>query len=376
MWPSSAARLRSTWPPRVRPSRRPPRCSAIRKPIRTAWLGHQPVGGSGSSGHQELDRGGRCRFGFVRDVGLRRPHYRFLRFHRGRRAARFRRRTPTATARTSPASSAAGSSASPRTFASSASRCSTPRAQGRTSDVLRAIQFAIDNKDALGIRVVNLSLGHPVYEPAASDPLVQAVESAVRAGLVVVDVGRELRREPGHAPAGLRGADLARQRPVRADGRCGSDVRHAVARRRSHRALQLARALVVRRVREARRRGARTRAALDRRSGQRCCASRTKRAADRDSTCALSGTSMAAGVASGLVALVLQVNPGLTPNARQGRPRVHVDPRLRRRRLVRPARAGRRRAQRRGRHRAREGHRPVEASRRQVAAQREFPTAA
>ena len=159
------------------------------------------------------------------------------------------------------------------------------KGQGRTSDVLRAIQFAIDNKDALGIRVLNLSLGHPVYEPAATDPLVQAVESAVRAGLVVVDVGRELRREPGDAPAGLRGRDLAGQRPVGADGRRGSDVRHAFARRQSHRALQLTRALVVRRVREARRRGARTRAALDCRSGQRCCAGRTRRAAVPAGTC-------------------------------------------------------------------------------------------
>ena len=32
----------------------------------------------------------------------------------------------------------------------------------------------------------------------------------------------------------------------------------------------------------------------------------------------LSGTSMAAGVASGVVALVLQANPSLTPNAREG----------------------------------------------------------
>src|SRR6185436_9492456 len=31
------------------------------------------------------------------------------------------------------------------------------KGQGRTSDVLRAIQFAIDNKDSLDIRVINLS---------------------------------------------------------------------------------------------------------------------------------------------------------------------------------------------------------------------------
>jgi serine protease AprX len=57
---------------------------------------------------------------------------------------------------------------------------------GRTSDVIRALEFAVANKDRFGIRVVNVSLGHPIYESAATDPLVQAVESAVRAGLVVV----------------------------------------------------------------------------------------------------------------------------------------------------------------------------------------------
>jgi serine protease AprX len=57
---------------------------------------------------------------------------------------------------------------------------------GRTSDVIAAIEFAVANRGALGIDIINLSLGHPVYEPAESDPLVQAVEAAVRAGIVVV----------------------------------------------------------------------------------------------------------------------------------------------------------------------------------------------
>src|SRR5262249_215846 len=57
---------------------------------------------------------------------------------------------------------------------------------GLTSTVIAALQFATTNKQALGIDIVNLSLGHPIYEPAATDPLVQAVEAAVRAGLAVV----------------------------------------------------------------------------------------------------------------------------------------------------------------------------------------------
>ena len=50
---------------------------------------------------------------------------------------------------------------------------------GRTSDVLSAIEYAVANRDALGLRVLNLSLGHPIFEPADRDPLVQAVEAAV-----------------------------------------------------------------------------------------------------------------------------------------------------------------------------------------------------
>jgi serine protease AprX len=57
---------------------------------------------------------------------------------------------------------------------------------GFTSDVVRAIEFATANKGRFGIDVINLSLGHPIYEPAATDPLVQAVERASKAGIVVL----------------------------------------------------------------------------------------------------------------------------------------------------------------------------------------------
>jgi serine protease AprX len=57
---------------------------------------------------------------------------------------------------------------------------------GSTSHVIHAIEWAIAAKATYGIDVINLSLGHPIYEPAATDPLVQAVEAAVRAGIVVV----------------------------------------------------------------------------------------------------------------------------------------------------------------------------------------------
>jgi serine protease AprX len=57
---------------------------------------------------------------------------------------------------------------------------------GKTSEVIQALEFAVANKARFNLQIVNLSLGHPIYESAATDPLVQAVEAAVRAGLMVV----------------------------------------------------------------------------------------------------------------------------------------------------------------------------------------------
>ena len=57
---------------------------------------------------------------------------------------------------------------------------------GYTSQVIQAIDYIVSNKVALKIDIINLSLGHPILEPASTDPLVLAVERAVRAGLVVV----------------------------------------------------------------------------------------------------------------------------------------------------------------------------------------------
>src|SRR5271165_6431188 len=57
---------------------------------------------------------------------------------------------------------------------------------GSDSTIIAAIQAAIQPKDTYNIRVLNLSLGRPVYESYAQDPLCQAVEQAWRAGIVVV----------------------------------------------------------------------------------------------------------------------------------------------------------------------------------------------
>jgi serine protease AprX len=57
---------------------------------------------------------------------------------------------------------------------------------GYTSDVLVAVEYAVTNRQALGLRVLNLSLGHLIFEPADRDPLVQAVEKAAGSGLIVL----------------------------------------------------------------------------------------------------------------------------------------------------------------------------------------------
>jgi len=57
---------------------------------------------------------------------------------------------------------------------------------GRDSAVIAAIQEAISLKGKYNIRVINLSLGRPVYESYRLDPLCQAVEAAWKAGIVVV----------------------------------------------------------------------------------------------------------------------------------------------------------------------------------------------
>ena len=57
---------------------------------------------------------------------------------------------------------------------------------GTDSQVIAAIQTAIQLKSKYNIRVINLSLGRPVYESYTLDPLCQAVEQAWKAGIVVV----------------------------------------------------------------------------------------------------------------------------------------------------------------------------------------------
>jgi len=69
--------------------------------------------------------------------------------------------------------------------------------QGRISDVIAAIGYAVDHRAELHLRVVNLSVAAGVYESCFTDPLTLAARKAVDANLVVVAAAGNNGRGPG-----------------------------------------------------------------------------------------------------------------------------------------------------------------------------------
>jgi serine protease AprX len=57
---------------------------------------------------------------------------------------------------------------------------------GTVSQVIAGLNWCVNNQAANNIRVINMSLGHPVGQSYTTDPLCQAVEAAWHAGIVVV----------------------------------------------------------------------------------------------------------------------------------------------------------------------------------------------
>ena len=107
--------------------------------------------------------------------------------------AKRNRTTITGTARTSPASSPA-MAPTPTALAPASpprrdwwcSRSWTRTVDGRISDVIAAIDYAVAHKSEFNIRVINMSIGAGVYESYNTDLLTLAAKRAVEEGLVVV----------------------------------------------------------------------------------------------------------------------------------------------------------------------------------------------
>src|SRR5262245_26228886 len=76
---------------------------------------------------------------------------------------------------------------------------------GLVSTAITALEFATLHKQELGIDVINVSMGHPIFESAATDPLVAAIEGAVRAGIVVVVAAGNYGTNPTTGLAGYGG---------------------------------------------------------------------------------------------------------------------------------------------------------------------------
>jgi serine protease AprX len=68
--------------------------------------------------------------------------------------------------------------------------------RGRISSVIAALDWVVAHRDDWNIRVVNLSVAAGVYESYDTDPLTLAAERAVRAGIVVVAAAGNYGRAP------------------------------------------------------------------------------------------------------------------------------------------------------------------------------------
>ncbi|MCA1559623.1 MAG: S8 family peptidase [Acidobacteria bacterium] len=196
---------------------------------------------------------------------------------------------------------------------------------GYTSSVISAIEFAVQKRRTLGIDIINLSLGHPIYEPATSDPLVLAVETAVRAGIVVVvaagNYGESLESaaagyagitSPGNAPSAITiGAFDTRDTVTRTDDRIAPYSSRGPSWYDGYAKPDLVAP------------GHRLGSAAATGSWLYMTYPTLRLQSIGWDYMRLSGTSMAAGVTSGVIALMLEANrntngfgaPGLTPNA-------------------------------------------------------------
>src|SRR4030095_9290793 len=71
---------------------------------------------------------------------------------------------------------------------------------GFISNAIAAIDYAIEQRAAYNIRVINLSVAAGVYESYETDPLTLATRRAVDAGIVVVTAAGQPRGDTDRTP--------------------------------------------------------------------------------------------------------------------------------------------------------------------------------
>ncbi|MEW6323545.1 MAG: S8 family peptidase [Acidobacteriota bacterium] len=191
--------------------------------------------------------------------------------------------------------------------------------RGRISDIIAALDWAVANKAAYNIRVVNMSLGAGVFESYNTDPLTLAAKRAVDAGIVVVAAAGNLGKAangqpqygaitaPGNAPWVLTVGASSTQGTVR---RQDDVIALYSSRGPTMYDFAVKPDLVAPGTGTVSLSDPTSRLYLER---PQSLFSSVRQPAYKPYL-ALSGTSMAAPVVSGVVATMIQANPNLTPN--------------------------------------------------------------
>jgi serine protease AprX len=177
---------------------------------------------------------------------------------------------------------------------------------GRASSVLLGIQWAIDHRDQYNVRVINLSLGAPPRANYRLDPLAAGVEMAWLRGLVVVAASGNTAGvvdSPGADPYVITvGATDDRQTAVVGDDLMGTFSGSGTPAGSTPKPELVAPGRKIVAIRA-------PGSSLDQ-----LLPDHVMRAANGSSYFRLTGTSMSTAVVSGVVALLLERQPGLRPD--------------------------------------------------------------